>query len=70
MFKNASSASITSFGTPGSVLRRNKIIECFCQDDSVLRIVTDVNNVNYGKKFGVVEIKKIIWTRGVISSSG
>ncbi|KAI5404753.1 hypothetical protein KIW84_051783 [Lathyrus oleraceus] len=51
MFKNASSASITSFGTSGSVFRRNKIIECFCQDDSVLHTVTDVNSVNYGRIF-------------------
>lgn len=51
MFKNASSALITSFGTSGSVLRRNKIIECFCQDDSVFRTVTNVNSVNYGRKF-------------------
>lgn len=49
--KNASSASITSFGTSEFVLRRNKIMKCFCQDDSVLRTVSDVNSVNYGRNF-------------------
>lgn len=51
MSKNASSASIIGFGTSGSVLRRNMKIKCFCQDDSVLRTITDVNSVNYGRKF-------------------
>lgn len=53
MLKNASSASISnnqSISTFGSMLRRNKIMKCFCQDESVLRIVTDVNNINYGRK--------------------
>ncbi|KAL5073974.1 hypothetical protein RYX36_012958, partial [Vicia faba] len=40
-----------SFGTYGSVLCRNKRIEYFCQDESVLHTVSDVNCVNYGRKF-------------------
>lgn len=71
MSKNVSSASITDFGTSGSMLRRNKIIECLCQDDNVLCTLIDVNSVNYmTKKIGTVEITEITWTRGVISSSG
>ncbi|KAL5056144.1 hypothetical protein RYX36_036826, partial [Vicia faba] len=26
-------------------------MQCFCQDESVIRIVNDVKNVNYGRKF-------------------
>lgn len=51
MSKNASTHSITNFDTSGYVLRRNKRMKCFFQDDSVLRTVSDVNNVNYGRKF-------------------
>ncbi|KAL5075050.1 hypothetical protein RYX36_014034 [Vicia faba] len=48
---NASMSNNQSYGTSGSVIRRNKKMECFCQDESVFRTVNDVNNVNYGRKF-------------------
>lgn len=48
MLKLLSSASI---GTIESIIRRNKMIECYCQDDCVLRIVGDMNSVNFEKRF-------------------
>ncbi|CAK8538417.1 unnamed protein product [Lathyrus sativus] len=54
MSKSASNASTSnnhSYGTSGSLIRKNKRIECFCQDESVLRTMNDVNNANKGRKF-------------------
>lgn len=70
MSKNESNVSITGFGTSGFVLRRNKIIECFCHDNSVFCTITDVNNVNYGRKFWGCRNYINHMTRSVISSSG
>lgn len=33
-----------------NVLCREQKMECFCQDESVFRTVSDMNNVNYGRK--------------------
>lgn len=54
MSKNANSISISnnqSINTSGPMLRRNKRIKCFCQDESGLHTVSDVNSINYGRKF-------------------
>ncbi|KAL5101502.1 hypothetical protein RYX36_005829 [Vicia faba] len=48
---NASISCNQSFGTVVLVLRRNKMIECFCQDESVPYSVSDMNSVKYGRKF-------------------
>ncbi|KAL5099501.1 hypothetical protein RYX36_003828 [Vicia faba] len=47
---NASMSNNQSYGTSGSVIRRNKKMECFCLDESAIRTVNDVNSVNYGRK--------------------
>lgn len=31
-------------------------MECFCQEKCVIRIVTNMNSLNFGKIFGLVEI--------------
>ena len=49
--KQCFNAKQLSFRITGSMLRRNRRVECFCQDESVLRIVSDTNNVNYEINF-------------------
>lgn len=54
MSKNANKTSMStnhSSYASGYVIRRNARIECFCQDESVMHTISDINNVNYGRKF-------------------
>ncbi|CAL5186782.1 unnamed protein product [Lathyrus oleraceus] len=54
MSKIVSSASMSnnqSFETTGSVLRRNRRVKCFCQDESVICTVSDMDSVSYRRKF-------------------
>ncbi|CAK8579383.1 unnamed protein product [Lathyrus sativus] len=77
MSKSASNVSTSNshgYGTFGSLIRGNKRIECFCQDESVLRTVNDVNSVNKGRKFWgcknyINHIKKVvIFSSGLVMS--
>lgn len=44
-------SSSASIGTIGLVIRRNKKKECYCEEESVIHTVGDMNNVNFGGKF-------------------
>lgn len=53
MSKLSSSGSMSNnyIGITGSILRRNKRMECYCQYECVLWTVSDMNSVNFGKTF-------------------
>lgn len=73
MSKNASSASRSnnqSFVLVGYMFRKNKRVKCFCQDESVICIVSDMNNVNHGRKFWGCKDYRNHMDNAVIFSSG
>ncbi|KAL5078936.1 hypothetical protein RYX36_007357, partial [Vicia faba] len=47
---NSSKSNTQNCGSFGYVLTRNKRRECWCQEECVIRTVTDLNSVNIEKK--------------------
>jgi hypothetical protein len=62
-------SSIGNSGSVSSVIRRRPL-HCACEEVVVSRTVNDITSVNYGKRFGHVEIGDEILMQVVGSLSG